>query len=574
MTKKLFFSMAVGALFLTSCSSEEPIGVNPGGNVTFKAILPQEIMTRSIYDDGLTATNLEYAVYDEDGVNITNLNGTETFVERETSVSLDLVTGKTYTVVFWASAPGAPYSFDVTTGKMTVTTTGNSQDEKRDAFYAAETFVVTGAINKPIELKRPFAQINIGTSDLEAFTKAGGNISKSGITVTAPNVLNLLDGTVEGEEEYVLAPAEHVATDIPFPVTATPAIRFLTTNYVLVDREKSTLDITWTSDNDTPGRNKVVYTYIPVKRNYRTNIYGALLTNPASYSIKIQESFDNIDDEYDVNLDETLPEIAPGVYYNEAAKTYKVETAEGFKWFAENKTLAKGETFTLGANIDFEGEVVTPVKTVWQSNAVVDGKGFTIKNVKFDGNTSALFQGITASGSSDSSNGWVGSIKNLNLDGVTGQVTARFCGLVGNLYGNMTNVHVKNVSINSGEGRVGALVGIHNSGVLTNCSIENVEINGWWSVGGMIGGINESKNRTYKNLSVKNVKVSSSYDQGYHSRTLGVLVGDINGAPDNTSLNIAFENCTITDCDTDLPQYYIQNSFMWNGVMMEEQDYD
>lgn len=552
---------------MASCSSDEPMGFTNEGNVTFVTTLPTEILSRSIYDDGNSATNLQYAVYDQEGANITALNGTGTFVDRSTSVSLNLVTGKTYTVVFWASAEGAPYTFEPSTGKMTVTTTGDAQDKNRDAFFAAETFVVTGAINKVVELKRPFAQINIGTSDLDDFIAAGGSISKSGITVTAPNVLNLKDGTVEGEAEYVLAPADHVDASIAFPVTTTPAQRFLATNYILVDREKSTLDVTWTSDN--ASRPSVVYTYIPVKRNYRTNIYGALLTNPANYEVKIIETFEDPEDDFNQSQDAELPEIAPGVFYNEAAKTYKVTSAEGFKWFAENKTLDKKETFTLGANIDFEGEVVSPIKTEWQSQAVVDGKGFTIKNVKFEGSTSALFQGTTNSGS-----GWVGSFKNINVDGVTGTITSRFAGLVGNLYGNMDNVHVKNVKINSAEGRVGALVGIHNSGILTNCSIENVEIHGWWSVGGMIGGINESKNRTYKNLSVKNVKVSSTYEEGYHSRTLGVLVGDINGASDDTSLNIAFEGCTITDCDTDLPQYYIQNSFWWNGVFMEEKEYN
>lgn len=561
MTKKLFFSMAIGAVLLGSCTSEEPVVVNTGGNVTFKTSLPSDIMSRSVYDDGLTATNLEYAVYDQNGANIASLNGTGTFTDRETTVSLNLVTGKTYTIVFWASAEGAPYSFDAESGKMTVTTTGDAQDLTRDAFFASETFVVTGAINKTVELKRPFAQINIGTSDLDDFVNAGGNISKSGITVTAPNVLNLLDGTVEGEEQYVLAPADHVDASIAFPVATTPAQRFLATNYILVDREKSTLDVTWTSDNDTPGRDQVVYTYIPVKRNYRTNIYGALLTNPANYEVRILEGFE--DGDFNENQDIELPQIAPGVYYSEEIKTYKVTTAEGFKWFAENKVLDKKETFTLGANIDLGGEVVSPIKTIWQSGAVVDGKGFTIKNVKFDGATSALFQGSSNSGS-----GWVGSFKNINVDGVTGETTARFGGLVGNLYGNMDNVHVKNVTINASEGRVGALIGIHNSGTMTNCSIENVEINGWWSVGGMIGGINETKNRTYKNLSVKNVKVSSNYDAGYHSRTLGVLVGDINIS------GIAFEDCTITDCDTELPQYYIQNTFTWNGTVMEEQEYE
>lgn len=70
MTKKLFFSMAIGAVLLGSCTSEEPVVVNTGGNVTFKTSLPSDIMSRSVYDDGLTATNLEYAVYDQNGANI------------------------------------------------------------------------------------------------------------------------------------------------------------------------------------------------------------------------------------------------------------------------------------------------------------------------------------------------------------------------------------------------------------------------------------------------------------------------------------------------------------------------
>ncbi|MDE6317582.1 MAG: hypothetical protein K2L73_04200, partial [Muribaculaceae bacterium] len=435
MMKKIFFCMALGATLLSSCSSDEPVITTDGGNVTFRATLPAGIMSRSAYDDGLTASNLEYAVYDATGANIVGLNGSATLVDRTATIGLNLVTGKTYTVVFWAAADGAPYTFDATEGKMTVTPAGDANDTKRDAFFASETFTVTGAVSKTIELRRPFAQINIGTSDLDDFTNAGGKISKSGITVTAAETLNLIDGTVEGEVEYVLAPAAHV-TDVEYTVPSADKQQLLTTNFVLVDRAKSTLDITWTSDNDTPGRTEVVYTHVPVQRNYRTNIYGKLLTNPTSYEVVINPEFEDGDLNSDQDID--LPEIAPGVYNNVATKTYIVTTTEGFKWFAENKTLGKKETFQLGGNIDLGGEPITPIKTEWQSNAVVDGNGFTISNIKFDAAHAALFQGTTNSGS-----GWVGSFKNINVDGITGTVNARFCGLVGNLYGNMENVHVK-----------------------------------------------------------------------------------------------------------------------------------
>ena len=332
--KKFLFCMAIGAILLSSCSSDETVIATDGGNVTFRATLPEGIMSRSSYDDGLTATNLEYAVYDAEGKNIAALNGTTTLVSRAATVGLNLVTGKTYTVVFWASAEGAPYAFDATEGKMTVTPTGDANDVKRDAFFATEKFTVTGAVSKTIELRRPFAQINIGTSDLADFTAAGGNISKSGITVTAAKTLNLLDGTVDGEVEYVLEPAAHV-TDVAYNVPSADKQLLLTTNFILVDRAKSTVDITWTSDNDTPGREKVVYTHVPVQRNYRTNIYGKLLTNPSNYEVVVNPEFETEPGyDYDVdgaicarNEDNTVECITPALPVGVTPESFTTQSA-------------------------------------------------------------------------------------------------------------------------------------------------------------------------------------------------------------------------------------------------------
>lgn len=302
--KKIFaICMSIGALLLSSCSSEEPVLTTENdGNVVFTATLPaQMVQSRSVYDDGLTATNLDYAVYDEEGNNIAALNGTGTFTNRQTTVSLSLVSGKTYTVVFWASAPTSPYEFNKSTGIVSVDVNGNANDANRDAFFAYEKFTVTGAINKTVELKRPFAQINIGTSDLAAFTAAGGSISTSGITVTAPNKLDLRDGSVTGEEAYTFTPAAFIAETEEFPIATTPTQRWLATAFVLTEANKTTLDITWTSDNTTPDRNAVIFTYVPVQRNFRTNIYGTLLTNPAEYNVIINQEFEKPDHDYIVN---------------------------------------------------------------------------------------------------------------------------------------------------------------------------------------------------------------------------------------------------------------------------------
>ncbi len=100
MIKKTLSCMTAGMFLLTSCSSEEPNMTTNEGNVVFTASIPGGIKTRSSYDDGKLAVNLTYAVYDEEGNNIATLNSTETFDENlKTTVKLNLITGKTYTVV-------------------------------------------------------------------------------------------------------------------------------------------------------------------------------------------------------------------------------------------------------------------------------------------------------------------------------------------------------------------------------------------------------------------------------------------------------------------------------------------
>lgn len=357
MKKNLLTWMGIGALILGSCSSEEPvIPDDNSGNVVFTASLPsQMVMSRSTYDDGLTATNLDYAVYDAAGNNLTGLNGTATFNERKTQVTLNLVTGKTYTVVFWASAPDAPYTFNAATAEVTVTTTGNANDKKRDAFFASETFTVTGSINKTIELKRPFAQINIGTNDLTDFTNAGGTISKSGITVKAPNVLNLIDGTVEGEAEYVFTTADFLSETEMFPVTTTPAQRWLSTAFILADANKTTVDVKWTSDNNTPGHNAVDFTFIPIQRNYRTNIYGTLLTSPTKYNISINNEFEMPDYNYVYPVVETADDF----------KTAVIE--DGGAIVPEGTTINLSEIMPAG--VDDESFAITKPTTI-----VVEGE--------------------------------------------------------------------------------------------------------------------------------------------------------------------------------------------------------
>ena len=300
MTKKILFGMmAATMMFATSCENELDLGTNAGENaqVTFSVGTP-EIATRA-YSDGQTATVLQYAVYDAAGNELTDLTVTDAEIHGSTTVNLQLTTGNTYSVIFWAAAEDAPYTVDFGAKTMTVDyAEAVSNDETRDAFYKYHTFTVKGAQTETIELKRPFAQLNIGTADYAASTSAGYTPVNSAVTVKSIyNTLNLWNGEVSGETEVTYDYAE-IAKDETFPVAG---YEYLAMNYLLVAADKALVDIEfgYTETDATAAKTRIVGS-VPVQRNYRTNIYGNLLTCDVDINVEINPEYD--EPAYDASL--------------------------------------------------------------------------------------------------------------------------------------------------------------------------------------------------------------------------------------------------------------------------------
>ena len=177
-------------LFATSCQNELDVyGSGETSTVSFNILTP-DIQSRA-YSDGKTAKVLQWAVYSVDKAGaltmLEDLDGTKEF-ELKTTVDFSLTTGNKYAVIFWAGAEGAPYAVDFAAKTMTVdyktAAKTVSNDEKRDAFYKHHTFTVTGAQTETIELRRPFAQLNIGTADYAASTSAGYTPTQSSVKVS------------------------------------------------------------------------------------------------------------------------------------------------------------------------------------------------------------------------------------------------------------------------------------------------------------------------------------------------------------------------------------------------------
>ena len=282
--KKILFGMMAAAVLATSCAKELQDVATGDATVTFTVGTP-EIATRA-YSDGATATKLQYAVYDANGNYLKDLTGTQV-INISTTVELKLTTGNTYSVIFWAAAPDAPYTVEFAKKTMTVDYSAPvCNDEDRDAFFKHHTFTVTGAQTETIELRRPFAQLNIGTADYTASANAGYTPNQSAVTVPVYTTLNLASGVVDGQVTKTFALAD-IKKDEKFPVAGN---EYLAMNYLLVDSEKEVVDVEFTYTDGTTAKTRTVGS-VPVERNYRTNIYGNLLTSDVDINVEIKPDY-------------------------------------------------------------------------------------------------------------------------------------------------------------------------------------------------------------------------------------------------------------------------------------------
>ncbi len=313
MKKTLSIVAALFALLAVSCTQEnlENPAAGKEVTVTFCAAVPGSIATKADdydYSDGTTAKKLHYGVYVTGETTPRFQSSTNFNSKLEAVVNLTLATGLSYDFVFWAQAEDTEvYSINWETRQMTVDyAKTKSNDEKNDAFYAyVPALQIKGAVNRTIELFRPFAQINLGTNDYEPAATAGLVVDRTDMVVAElPNILNFVDGTVEGKVKATFAINDFDRTE-KYPVEG---YEYLGMNYILAGTQKTTTELlvfnVWEPEETgkvLPRDPSIEVVNVPYQRNYQTNIYGSLLTDPTKFTVVIKPKYDEPD--FDVPAD-------------------------------------------------------------------------------------------------------------------------------------------------------------------------------------------------------------------------------------------------------------------------------
>ncbi len=296
-----------------ACTSDETLMTSGEEiNAEFNISLPEGIATKAI-SDGLTAVYLTYAVYrvndNEEQKLMSSVVQSNCLVKRQTTVNIPLTTGQDYKIVFWADAgPDSPYTIDLEASTMTMDYATESSlaanDENRDAFYAVvELTKVDGQTkSQSATLSRPFAQLNFGTDDLQRpIVASNAPVADITFSVKMPaglaTTLSLIDGTVSGATENVITFSAQGTPNDPFPVDG---YSYAAMNYILCGannaEEKEVLSdpVAFTASHAGLGDDVVCTVYnVPLQRNFRTNIYGSLITSPTAYEVEIEPYYDD-----------------------------------------------------------------------------------------------------------------------------------------------------------------------------------------------------------------------------------------------------------------------------------------
>ena len=288
-TLKLFAAVTLIALTTAACQKEKLFDSQTAGeeSVTF-TVQTDAAATKATADNdgqgaGLTRClvavymktgDSSYQLYDKPAATGSGLNYTFT---------VNLIRKQTYQIVVWADKGKYTVSEDLSSVTRIADDKACNSDAY-DAFYASTEFVQGTTTSTTIKAKRPFAQLNLITKDLNEEFQPGA----VSVTYTSPQSFNPFDGSVSNMTEVTYK------ADSPYynPTTVTTATQHtLVMNYLFAAADDQTIlpSVKMTAKLTVDAEIEVAN--VPVKRNYRTNIIGNLLTEQTDFTITVDPSW-------------------------------------------------------------------------------------------------------------------------------------------------------------------------------------------------------------------------------------------------------------------------------------------
>ena len=500
-TLKLLAAVTLIALTTAACQKEQLSDSQTAGEetVTF-TVKTDAAATKATADgdgQGAGLTRCLVAVYMKTGDSSYQLYDTPDATGSGLSYNftVNLIRKQTYKIVVWADKGETFY--DVNDNLTLVTRKTNDyacNSDAYDAFYASTDFVQGSTTSTAITATRPFAQLNLITKDLNKDFQPGAVT----VTYSSPQSFNPFDGSVSDMTEVTYK------ADSPYynPTTVTTATQHtLVMNYLFAAADDQTIlpSVKMTAKLTVDAEIEVAN--VPVKRNYRTNIIGNLLTEQTDFTITVDPDWGNPDSDVEI--------ITTGL--RKVNGVYEVSAAEGLSYASANIFAQSGGQFVLTEDIDMTGYTSSYALTraasgtytsakigVQAGTLVIDGNGHKITNlpgmlIAYTGNLTKL------------------EIKNLTLENpavvydLNDELTYPNCAGVGAFVGyagtsdeiTIYNCHIQGGYVRGGHwtgGFVGYAAGyngpdgpVFETLSITNCSITDAEVSGKGSVGGIIG---------------------------------------------------------------------------------------
>lgn len=456
---------------LCSCVQDDFLLSSEGKEreISFRPILAGDATTRAI-GEGLLIDQLVVAVYEGDAAKVEKFITTESWddAQRE-GVSLRLIEGHTYHILFWAEcSSNTAYNFTadgcIAVDYTDYTTGGFALMEQMDAFYTVATVTVgtDPVVNKRVELSRPLAQLNFADSSIQPQSTT----HKTVVTLhSIPTAFNPFTGAVTVADN---AHVEFTFTDYPAETLLSDGevCYYLSNNYLFAPATiKATLDL-----QQAGGASIKTITFdgsehplIALEQNMKTNVTGTIVQQPQSWSVWDGTS-------------RTKPD-------KDAQGRYVIDAASDVAWMCSPiEPLEVGSEFIQTVDIDMDNKEIASIQL--PAGSTYDGGEKKIINFE-----NSLFGDATEL-----------IVKNLSVENIDATALSHVGVLVNTLKGNssFSNISITTATAYTNNGAAGGMVGYVERKVqkdrnemlqvtFSNCKLNGVEADANLSEGKFVG---------------------------------------------------------------------------------------